>query len=278
MTDMRVERRTIDLGRIEASYLVAGEGNGPTVVLVHDGAYGSDAELTWESFMPLLAADHHVIAPDLVGFGQSEKVYFIGQSPFDQEIHFLGWLCEALGVDEAHFVGASFGGGVITRAAASEDSGGWPMASGISMTGTGGPYRIDDVFAQIVSYDPSVEDARRLMTFLVVDVEAHADDIERRYEKSLTPGHIEWLTVPRPKKVTGQAAPSDELEVGLSRSEVPFLFVEGRQDVLLQTGWAAEMAALMPSGQSMAVPGAHMIHLDHPNDSAKLIRDWIANI
>ena len=115
MTDSIPERRTVDLGWISASYLEAGEGNGPTIMLVHDGAYGSDSELTWGRFMPLLSDDHHVIAPDLIGFGQSEKAYFIGQSPFDQEINFLFWLCEELALSNVHFVGASFGGGVHDR-------------------------------------------------------------------------------------------------------------------------------------------------------------------
>ena len=268
----------VDLGRIGASYLIAGEGNGPTVVLVHDGAYGSDAELTWGRFISRLSEDHQVIAPDLVGFGQSEKVYFIGQSPFDQEINFLSWLCEALDLTDVHFVGASFGGGVITRAAATPDYGGWPMASGISMTGTGGPYRVDEVFANILDYDRTVEDARRLMTYLVVDTDRHEADIEARYEKSLIPGHIEWLTVPRPKRVTGQAAPSDELEKGLAQCQVPFMFVEGENDQLLQAGWAQAMAALMPNGESRVMAGGHMIHLDYPTETAGLIREWVGKV
>lgn len=280
MTDSIPERRTVDLGRISASYLEAGEGNGPTIMLVHDGAYGSDSELTWGRFMPLLSDDHHVIAPDLIGFGQSEKAYFIGQSPFDQEINFLFWLCEELALSNVHFVGASFGGGVITRAASTTGYGGWPIASGISMTGTGGPYRIDEVFAQILTYDPSVDEARKLMSYLVIDADSpvHSADIQARYEKSLTPGHIEWLTVPRPKRVTGQTAPSDDLERGLSNSTLPFLFVEGEQDRLLQPGWAAAMGSLMPNGESKVMSGGHMIHLDYPTETAELVRSWVAGI
>jgi len=280
MTDSIPERRTVDLGRICASYLEAGGGNGPTIMLVHDGAYGSDAELTWGRLMPLLSDDHHVIAPDLIGFGRSEKAYFIGQSPFDQEINFLAWLCEKLALSNVHFVGASFGGGVITRAAATDGYGGWPIASGMSMTGTGGPYRVDEVFAQILDYDPSVDEARRLMSYLVIDADSpiHSADIEVRYENSLTPGHIEWLTVPRPKRVTGQAAPSDELERGLADSTVPFMFVEGEQDRLLQPGWAAAMGSLMPNGESLVMPGGHMIHLDYPAETAELVRSWVGRI
>ena len=273
-SDETPTRCSVNLGRIVASYLESGQGNGPTVLLVHDGAYGSDAELTWGPFMSRLTEDHHLVAPDLLGFGKSEKAYFLGQSPFDQQINFLAWLCEALNLADVCFVGASFGGGIITRAVASENYGGWPIAAGISMTGTGGPYRIDEQFAHILTYDPSVADARRLMTYLVLDASSHEMDTEVRYKKSLIPGHIDWLTVPRSKRIEGQVAPSDELETGLARCDLPFMFVEGENDPLLQSGWAKSMAELMPNGTSKVMPGSHMIHLDFPSETAALIREW----
>jgi len=90
----------------------------------------------------------------------------------------------------------------------------------------------------------------------------------------LIPGHIDWLTVPRSKRIEGQVAPSDELETGLARCDLPFMFVEGENDPLLQSGWAKSMAELMPNGTSKVMPGSHMIHLDFPSETAALIREW----
>src|SRR4051794_26240878 len=45
-------------------------GSGPVILLIH-GITGSSAQ--WERVMPLLAEKHTVVAPDLLGHGESAK-------------------------------------------------------------------------------------------------------------------------------------------------------------------------------------------------------------
>src|SRR5205823_11090171 len=45
------------------------EGEGPAVVLLHGFPSSS---YSWRTFVPMLAARHRVIAPDLLGFGESD--------------------------------------------------------------------------------------------------------------------------------------------------------------------------------------------------------------
>jgi pimeloyl-ACP methyl ester carboxylesterase len=52
----------------EVSYRMGGEG--PVVLLIH-GMAGSSR--TWKDVMPILAEDHTVLAPDLLGHGESAK-------------------------------------------------------------------------------------------------------------------------------------------------------------------------------------------------------------
>ncbi|HET6915510.1 MAG TPA: alpha/beta fold hydrolase, partial [Acidimicrobiales bacterium] len=60
--------RTVRIHGHEVSYRMAGEG--PTIVLIH-GIAGSST--TWRGVMPVLAERYTVIAPDLLGHGQSAK-------------------------------------------------------------------------------------------------------------------------------------------------------------------------------------------------------------
>lgn len=60
--------RTVRIHGHDVSYRMAGEG--PTVVLIH-GIAGSST--TWREVMPALAERYTVIAPDLLGHGQSAK-------------------------------------------------------------------------------------------------------------------------------------------------------------------------------------------------------------
>src|SRR4029077_19878319 len=85
-------------------------GGGPVILLVHGVARGS---ATWRFVMPALAERFTVIAPDLVGHGESEKPrgdYSLGA--FASGVRDL---LLALGHERATLVGQSFGGGVVMQ-------------------------------------------------------------------------------------------------------------------------------------------------------------------
>jgi pimeloyl-ACP methyl ester carboxylesterase len=67
------QHRTIVAGDIRTHFLEA--GSGPDLVLLHGGEYGASAEITWRANIEALAKRFHVIAPDILGWGQTDKVY-----------------------------------------------------------------------------------------------------------------------------------------------------------------------------------------------------------
>jgi pimeloyl-ACP methyl ester carboxylesterase len=79
----------------------------PVLVLVH-GIAGSSQ--TWEAVMPALAADHVVIAPDMLGHGESAKPR--GDYSLGAYASGLRDLLAVLGHDRATVVGHSLGGGI----------------------------------------------------------------------------------------------------------------------------------------------------------------------
>jgi pimeloyl-ACP methyl ester carboxylesterase len=86
------------------------EGSGPLIVLVH-GITSSSA--TWERVVPALAERYTVIAPDLLGHGQSAKPR--GDYSLGAYASGLRDLLVALGHERATFVGHSLGGGVAMQ-------------------------------------------------------------------------------------------------------------------------------------------------------------------
>ena len=84
------------------------QGQGPAVVLLH--GFPSSSYL-WRAFVPQLAARHRVIAPDLLGYGDSEKptgppLTIVAQARYVRE------LLETLGVQGFAAIGHDIGGGV----------------------------------------------------------------------------------------------------------------------------------------------------------------------
>jgi pimeloyl-ACP methyl ester carboxylesterase len=87
-------------------------GAGPLLVLVH-GITSSSR--TWERVLPLLARDHTVIAPDLLGHGRSAKPR--GDYSLGAHASGLRDLLVALGEPPATVVGHSLGGGIAMQLA-----------------------------------------------------------------------------------------------------------------------------------------------------------------
>ena len=97
-----IESRFAEVNGIKLHYLIAGKG--PPVLLLHGYAQNSHM---WRPLMAELAKTHTVIAPDLRGFGQSDKP----ESGYDkpnmaQDVHAL---CASLGHMRVGVVGHDIG-------------------------------------------------------------------------------------------------------------------------------------------------------------------------
>jgi pimeloyl-ACP methyl ester carboxylesterase len=95
------------------SFTVRTGGDGPVILLLH-GMAGSGE--TWDRIMPLLAGEFTVVAPDLLGHGDSAKPRE-GEYSLGTHANIVRDLLVALGHERATFVGHSFGGGVALQLA-----------------------------------------------------------------------------------------------------------------------------------------------------------------
>jgi pimeloyl-ACP methyl ester carboxylesterase len=85
-------------------------GSGPVLVLIH-GITSSSA--TWERVMPYLARHFTVIAPDLIGHGESDKPR--GDYSLGSHASSIRDLLLVLGHERASVVGHSLGGGIAMQ-------------------------------------------------------------------------------------------------------------------------------------------------------------------
>jgi pimeloyl-ACP methyl ester carboxylesterase len=88
------------------------EGSGPALLLLH-GIAGSSR--TWRDVIPRLTDRFTVVAPDLMGHGQSQKP--VGDYSLGAFASGIRDLLEVLDIDRASVVGQSFGGGVAMQLA-----------------------------------------------------------------------------------------------------------------------------------------------------------------
>ena len=152
---------------IRTNYLEAGKGD-ETVLLIHGSGPGVTSYANWRVVVPSLAEDFHVVAPDMVGFGYSDRpegVTYGLQTWADQTVG----LMDTLGIEKAHLVGNSFGGAIALRIATQH-----PQRVGklVLMGSMGVPFEITEGLDRVWGYEPSFENMRK-----VLDVFAYSRDI-----------------------------------------------------------------------------------------------------
>ena len=99
---------------VRVHYQEAGPEDGPVVILIHGFTAST---LVWsEVLLPIAGEGFRVIAPDLMGFGFSEKPRD-GEYTIDAHARMITGLMDALGIERATLVGSSYGGAIAATCA-----------------------------------------------------------------------------------------------------------------------------------------------------------------
>lgn len=265
------ERRAEVVDGLETSWLEAGTGE--PLVLLHGGEFGSSAELGWERVIPALAERFRVIAPDILGFGESAKVVdFVDGRGL--RIRNVAALCARLGVERAAFVGNSMGAVMLLVDQASE-SPRLPVTRMVTICG-GGVILDNEYMAALTDYDGTLEGMRAIVRALFLDERVPADEdyVARRHASSLLPGAWEAVASARFRR-PGHVS-SGGGEPAYDRIAVPTLVVEGGGDKLKPPGWAAGLAARIPGAHSVVIEGAgHCPQLEQPEQTVTAILEHL---
>jgi 2-hydroxymuconate-semialdehyde hydrolase len=266
-------RKKVLVDRLVTGYLEAGQGD--PVVLLHGGEFGVSAELGWERNIEALAAHYRVLAPDMLGFGESAKVIDFNDGR-GMRIRHIARFCEVVGVESAHFVGNSMGA-VNLLVDTTAQSPVLPVRSMVTICG-GGEIRRNKYSAALYDYDATLSGMRRIVEALFLDPAYPADEqyVQRRYESSIAPGAWETLAAARFRRpgLDPPALPSSTR--AYQRISFPVLVVEGAGDKLLPAGWAAEIAAQISGGGSVVIDNAgHCPQIERPAVVNKALLDFL---
>ncbi len=254
--------RWLDLDGLRIHYLVAGD-IGSHVILLHGGGFDS-ASLTYRFSLGPLSRRHVVIAPDLPGYGQSDKPKI--DYSMEYYLTFLGRFMDTLGLERASLVGLSLGGGV---------------ALGFTLRH---PRRVERLVL-VDSYGLGSEAPWPLLTYLYVRVPGLAQMFSRLSMRSrlLIKWSLKANAFGDPAAATDdlvdelvRSVPSDagrafisfqksEVSRGglrssfvdrLSEIEVPTLLVHGEVDKLVPVAWARRAHQRIKGSRLEILPGA----------------------
>ncbi|MBB5915468.1 pimeloyl-ACP methyl ester carboxylesterase [Nocardia transvalensis] len=273
---MIAERRTLVVDGARTSYLEA--GTGAPVVLLHGGEFGVGAELGWEHTIDALARRYRVLAPDMLGFGESAKIIDFTDGRGLRIRHIARFLA-LLGVESAHFVGNSMGAINLLVDATSETPR-LPMRSLVAICG-GGEIQSNEHMRALYDYDATFEGMRRIVAALFYARSYPADEVyvQRRYEASIAPGAWEALAAARFRRPGAEPPPGPSSKRAYERIAVSSLIVEGARDKLLPDGWAEEIAGQIADARHTVVPEAgHCPQIEQPDTVNRLLLEFLDDV
>jgi pimeloyl-ACP methyl ester carboxylesterase len=264
-----------------ATHLVTwGDPDLEPVLLLHDGAFGGSAEVSWSAVGPLLARDNFVIAPDMLGFGQTDKAVILGASPYDFRIAHLTAVLADLGISRpVHVIGNSFGGSVALRALADDNALG--ARSVCAVNGTGGPWRTPLALSELSRWDGTRDDLERIVRLLMLDGPHLQGHLDRRLDAARQPGHYRAMKAPAaamPEVLRSITAVDDPWPQQLASTRTPVLLIAGAEDELLKPGWTTNLDAVLTNCTSVTMPGRHAPNVDDAEGLLAIVGPFLRSV
>jgi 2-hydroxymuconate-semialdehyde hydrolase len=262
---------SIVAGGIQVNY--HDQGSGFPVLLIHGSGPGVSAFANWRLVMPALAKQRRVLAPDMVGFGFTERpvgYQYTMQNWVKQAIDFL----DALGIEQVDLVGNSFGGALSLALTIHHPE---RVRRLVLMGAAGVSFPITPALDAVWGYEPSFENMRRIMDVFAYDRGLVNDDLARlRYEASARPGvqesYAQMFPAPRQRWVDALASP----EEAIANIDKETLVVHGRDDLVIPLENSIRLSRLISRSQ-LHVYGrcGHWTQIEHAGRFARLVADFL---
>lgn len=261
----------VEANGIRTNYLEAGSGD-RHVVLVHGSGPGVTSYANWRGVLPELGRDFHVVAPDMVGFGHSERP---GQVSYGLDIwadQTLG-VMDALGIGKAHVVGNSFGGAIALRLAATNPD---RVDRMVLMGSAGVPFEITEGLDAVWGYDGTLDGMKKIMGFFAYDQSLTSGDLaQARYEGATQPGFHEAFSsmfpAPRQRWVDSLVTAEEEIRSLPHRT----LVVHGREDRVIPLENSYTLLELLDNADlSVFSHCGHWTQIERRDDFNRMARDF----
>ena len=264
---------TIDAAGIATNVHMAGDHAAPPVLLLHGSGPGVTAWANWRLTLPELSRRFRVVAPDIVGFGFTQRPVDVTYDLDTWTAHAIGVL-DALGIERAHVVGNSFGGSLAMSLAIRHPD---RVGRLVLMGSVGVPFAITPGLDAVWGYEPSVEAMEGLLHLFAYDRALIGPDLARlRYEASVRPGVQEayraMFPAPRQRALDAMTHAVDEI----AAITAPTLVVHGREDLVIPLQNAFDLLGLIDDAQ-LHVFGhcGHWTQIEHAAAFTELVTDFL---
>lgn len=249
-------------------------GSGYPLTMLHGSGPGVSAWANWRMVIPALAQASRVIAPDMVGFGYTDRPEGQVYSMDEWVKHAIGVL-DALDIERTDLVGNSFGGALALALTIRHPQ---RVRRLVLMGASGIDFELTPGLDAVWGYTPSVANMRKLLDVFVYNQKLASDDLAKlRYEASIRPGvqeaYAQMFPAPRQRCIEAQV----NAEADIRKIENETLIVHGREDQVIPVSNSIRLSTLIPRAQLHVYPQCgHWTQIEHSARFARLVADFVA--
>jgi pimeloyl-ACP methyl ester carboxylesterase/nitrite reductase/ring-hydroxylating ferredoxin subunit len=262
---------TIDVHGVRTNYHDV--GSGAPVLLIHGSGPGVSAWANWRLTLPHLSERFRVIAPDVLGFGYTERPEGVQYHLATWIDHLVGFL-DALGLERVSVVGNSFGGALALSLTTRLPQ---RVHKLVLMGSVGVRFDLTSGLDAVWGFEPSLPAMRALLDVFAYDRSLVNDDLARlRLEAATRPGVHEAFRAmfPAPRQASVDALTIDETL--LRAIEHRTLIVHGRDDRVIPLSNSLRLLELIGPAQ-LHVFGrcGHWVQIERVDEFNKLVTDFL---
>ncbi|MFJ8191366.1 alpha/beta fold hydrolase [Streptomyces sp. NPDC096094] len=248
----------------------AGPPDAEPVLLLH--GYPADHHC-WRHQIPPLSRRYRVIAPDLLGWGESDRPLHLSFD-YDTEVARLGRLLDALGLDSVNLVGHDYGGflslgfaethpGRVRRLAV--------LNSRAHATFTRPWYAVFSLIS-LAGRVPALRPAAMRLPYAAIHRRTLAPLVRAGHlDTGILDGYVDWMDTPEGRRWLlhyfgdYRTPPRPELRRRLQEISCPTAVIWGRADRYLRPAIATELAGAIPDAELTMLDGTgHWVMDERP--------------
>ena len=270
--------------------LYSGKDRERSMLLLHGGGPGVNAWINWRYALPFFGLHFNCLAPDLVGFGQTDH-------PDPPPSGMAGWsqlrveqllaVLDTLGIQQAHLVGQSRGGGMLAlkllesapdRVKRVVLMGAAGISGGSEKTAVGSAGHSDEGQNPATFYDaPSQEAMAEVIASFVYDVRSLEGVVEemaaQRFKEAVQPEARRSF-----KAMYSSVSQGSTISENMLRQvSKPILLVHGREDRMVPVGSSYYLLQHLHDAQLHVYPKCgHWVQIEHQDSFHRLVLDFLS--
>jgi abhydrolase domain-containing protein 6 len=262
----------VQVGDFNIHYYEGGPKDAETILMIH--GFGADKD-NWLRFSRPLTARYHVIALDLLGFGESSKPdasYDVGS-----QTERLAAFAKQLGIHKLHLIGNSMGGHIAALYAARYPEQVLSVAL-LDNAGITAPHK-SELFQRLERGEANPllvsqpEDFDRMMSFLFVEQPVLPESLKQHFAKRSIANHE--LNQKIFSQLRERYIP---LEPELAKIQAPTLLLWGDQDRALDVSSIEVMQPLLKQPTVVIMKNCgHVPMIERPEETASHYQAFLDN-